>query len=95
MKLSPSGVDKLRAILSTAARDLLAMEESLNLLDSGCGDGDCGSTHAIGAKGIVDLANTGGIIPLYRMIYIYIHRLCFYVLYMEIKLATVKVKSRL
>jgi len=53
VKLSPSGVDKLRAILSTAARDLLAMEESLNLLDSGCGDGDCGSTHAIGAKAIL------------------------------------------
>ena len=51
VKLSPSGVDKLKAILSRAARDLLTMEESLNRLDSGCGDGDCGSTHATGAKG--------------------------------------------
>ena len=27
------------------------MEDQLNVLDSGCGDGDCGSTHAAGAKG--------------------------------------------
>ena len=27
------------------------MEEKLNLLDSGSGDGDCGSTLALGAKG--------------------------------------------
>jgi len=58
VKLSPAGVDKLKAILSTAARDLLTMEESLNLLDSGCGDGDCGSTHATGAKAILEALPT-------------------------------------
>jgi hypothetical protein len=30
---------------------LLGMEEKLNQLDSGSGDGDCGSTLAAGAKG--------------------------------------------
>ena len=51
VELSAQGADVVRKILELAATSLINMEDQLNQLDSECGDGDCGSTHAIGAKG--------------------------------------------
>ncbi|KAE8750377.1 hypothetical protein FOCC_FOCC002935 [Frankliniella occidentalis] len=39
--------------LETAAKDLIQHADKMNELDSGCGDGDCGSTLARLAKGIL------------------------------------------
>ena len=46
------GAGLVRRVLETAAADILALEDRLNILDSGSGDGDCGSTLAAGARAI-------------------------------------------
>ena len=46
MSLSSEGAQKVASILSEVSKALIDMEKKLNQLDSGCGDGDCGSTHA-------------------------------------------------
>lgn len=51
-KLSAEGGGKVRLALETITRKLVDMEARLNELDSGCGDGDCGSTLASGAQAI-------------------------------------------
>lgn len=51
VKLNDAAAVKVQSILEEVARTLQGLEDKLNLLDSGCGDGDCGSTHAVGAKG--------------------------------------------
>lgn len=43
--------EKLRAAITAACLALTEAESNLNQLDSGAGDGDCGSTLARGAKG--------------------------------------------
>jgi len=48
------GVAKVKSILRDATNALIKLEDKLNGLDSGCGDGDCGSTHAAGAKGVLE-----------------------------------------
>ena len=48
VELDQEGAAVLRRILQTVAADLILLEERLNLLDSGSGDGDCGSTLAAG-----------------------------------------------
>ena len=45
---------RLSATLSAACHALVNAESALNLLDTGAGDGDCGSTLARGAKGELD-----------------------------------------
>jgi len=52
-RLSSGGSSKVKKVLESAANLLISMEEELNLLDSGCGDGDCGSTHARGARALL------------------------------------------
>jgi len=54
VELSAQGADVVRKILELAATSLINMEDQLNQLDSECGDGDCGSTHAIGAKALLE-----------------------------------------
>lgn len=44
---------KIYDMVKTAAERLLSSEEKLNGLDKESGDGDCGSTMARGAQGIV------------------------------------------
>merc|ERR1712013_449788 len=51
-KLGQEGEKKVKEALEGLTRDLVAMEQRLNELDSGSGDGDCGSTLAAGAKAI-------------------------------------------
>ena len=51
VRLTEAAAAKIYTILEEVARTLQGLEDKLNLLDSGCGDGDCGSTHAVGAKG--------------------------------------------
>ena len=51
-KLEPEGEGKVRAALEGLTGQLISMEQRLNELDSGSGDGDCGSTLAAGAKAI-------------------------------------------
>lgn len=50
--LGAAGAGLVRRVLETAAADILALEDRLNILDSGSGDGDCGSTLAAGARAI-------------------------------------------
>jgi hypothetical protein len=45
---------KIYDMVKTAADRLLSSEEKLNGLDKESGDGDCGSTMARGAQGIVE-----------------------------------------
>ena len=42
----------LKKALEIAATDLISNADKINELDSGCGDGDCGSTLARLAKGL-------------------------------------------
>ena len=51
-KLGSEGEEKVKAALEGLTSQLISMEQRLNELDSGCGDGDCGSTLAAGAKAI-------------------------------------------
>ena len=51
-KLESEGEEKVKAALEGLTCQLINMEQRLNELDSGCGDGDCGSTLAAGAKAI-------------------------------------------
>ena len=51
-KLGSEGEEKVKAALEGLTCQLISMEQRLNELDSGCGDGDCGSTLAAGAKAI-------------------------------------------
>lgn len=48
---------KIYDMVKTAAERLLSSEEKLNGLDKESGDGDCGSTMARGAQGIVLLTS--------------------------------------
>ena len=50
--LSGEGEAILKRILETVTESLISMEEKLNQLDSGSGDGDCGSTLAAGARAL-------------------------------------------
>ena len=50
--LSAEGAATVKLVLETLTEHLMLMEDKLNLLDSGSGDGDCGSTLASGAKAI-------------------------------------------
>jgi len=50
VSLSDEGAKNVRTILLSASKALIDMEAKLNQLDSGCGDGDCGTTHAQGAR---------------------------------------------
>jgi len=52
VKLGPVGEQVVRTALEKATSALINMEARLNELDSGSGDGDCGSTIAAGAKAI-------------------------------------------
>merc|ERR1719352_2191166 len=51
-KLESEGEEKVKSALEGLTCQLILMEQRLNELDSGCGDGDCGSTLAAGAKAI-------------------------------------------
>ena len=42
---------RLEAMVSAACQAVVTAEADLNALDTGAGDGDCGSTLARGAKG--------------------------------------------
>jgi len=53
VSLTKEGGARVVSILEAAASSLVNLEDRLNQLDSGCGDGDCGSTHALGAKAIL------------------------------------------
>ena len=52
VELGEVGAGRLRKILETLTADLTVLEEKLNILDSGSGDGDCGSTLTAGARAI-------------------------------------------
>jgi len=56
--LGAEGQNCVRRILETLTNDLISMEDTLNHLDSGSGDGDCGSTLAAGAKSIQQAMST-------------------------------------
>lgn len=51
-ELEHSLAQTLLKALEVAAIDLINHTDKINELDSGCGDGDCGSTLARLAKGI-------------------------------------------
>ena len=57
MKLGPSldqnGQDKLTNLVKNACQALIANEDTLNIMDSGSGDSDCGSTLRRGADAIL------------------------------------------
>ena len=50
--LGEEGTRKVKLVLETLTADLLGLEERLNALDRGSGDGDCGSTLAAGARAV-------------------------------------------
>ena len=50
--LSGEGAARVKLVLDTLTEDLMSLEDKLNLLDSGSGDGDCGSTLAAGARAV-------------------------------------------
>merc|ERR1712013_4679 len=52
VKLGSQGEKIVKTTLEKVTSTLISMEGRLNELDSGCGDGDCGSTLATGAKAI-------------------------------------------
>jgi len=52
VKLGSKGEEIVKTTLEKVTSTLISMEGKLNELDSGCGDGDCGSTLATGAKAI-------------------------------------------
>merc|ERR1711973_245971 len=52
--LGSSGAAKVKKIIENVANNLIKLEEELYVLDSGCGDGDCGATHARGARALLD-----------------------------------------
>ena len=51
VKLGSEGEQIVKTTLEKITSTLVSMEGRLNELDSGCGDGDCGSTLTAGAKG--------------------------------------------
>jgi dihydroxyacetone kinase len=51
-RLSAEGEEKARAAIEAITDRLIKMEAELNVLDSGSGDGDCGSTLAAGARAL-------------------------------------------
>jgi len=53
-KLTDEGTIKVKTALERLSAVLVGMEDRLNELDSGSGDGDCGSTLAAGAKAVMD-----------------------------------------
>jgi dihydroxyacetone kinase len=52
VKLGSEGEQIVKATLEKMTSTLISMEAKMNELDSGCGDGDCGSTLTAGAKAI-------------------------------------------
>jgi len=52
VKLGSDGEQIVKTTLEKITSSLVSMEAKLNELDSGCGDGDCGSTLTAGAKAI-------------------------------------------
>ena len=52
VKFGSHGEKIVKSSLEKVTSTLISMEGRLNELDSGCGDGDCGSTLATGAKAI-------------------------------------------
>ncbi|KAL8586925.1 hypothetical protein ACOMHN_051030 [Nucella lapillus] len=61
IRLTPEEGDRLRAVVRAACEAVVRSEAALNTLDSHAGDGDCGSTLARGARGIVGVMDTGGL----------------------------------
>lgn len=51
----PAHAHALRACLESLVAKVPQHEELLNTLDSGCGDGDCGTTLLLGIRGQWDL----------------------------------------
>merc|ERR1712110_79900 len=43
----------VRRVLGSLCSNMVLLEAELNALDRGCGDGDCGSTMAYGAKAVI------------------------------------------
>ena len=58
VKLGSHGESLVEKIIETITTDLIGLEDRLNQLDSGSGDGDCGSTLAAGARSIKDAMST-------------------------------------
>lgn len=58
VSLSEEGSRIVGKILQESAEAILSIEDRLNTLDSGCGDGDCGLTHAVGVKAILEALPT-------------------------------------
>ena len=54
VQLGAEGESMVKEILTEMMKTLIGLEGKLNELDSGSGDGDCGSTLAAGAKGELD-----------------------------------------
>lgn len=59
----PSENDAVKALVATITRTLIEQEDALNALDAKVGDGDTGSTFALGAREIAQL-NDDGKLPL-------------------------------
>jgi len=55
VEFTPSGNAEVAAIVAAATQTLLALENRLNALDAKVGDGDTGSTFALGAREIAQL----------------------------------------
>jgi len=53
IQLTPAQVELFRSVIQSVCKALIQSEERLNLLDSGCGDGDCGTTLKNGAEAIL------------------------------------------
>lgn len=49
-RLSPDQAQLMKTLLQGLAKAVLSWRDALNELDSGCGDGDCGSTLCLGAN---------------------------------------------
>jgi len=54
IELSSVLAERVGSVLRCVGETLLSLEERLNLLDSGAGDGDCGSTLAAGARALLE-----------------------------------------
>jgi dihydroxyacetone kinase len=53
VKLTPAQVQLFRSVITSVCKALMQSEEKLNLLDSGCGDGDCGTTLKNGSEAVL------------------------------------------
>lgn len=57
MQVTPSSNPKVATVVKTVTTTLIALENELNALDAKVGDGDTGSTFALGARDIAALLN--------------------------------------